>query len=104
MTHLPKPHTLRILLILAVLCLCKSTYGQYTEIRGNIIDSKEVDSTMRKVAYASVRLKGTTTGTTADGDGFFYIRTLEKSDSLEVGYVGNKVTIRIQKGQSQTLT
>ncbi|MCW3124786.1 MAG: hypothetical protein JWO03_444 [Bacteroidetes bacterium] len=104
MTHPPKPYTLRILLILAVLCLCKVSYGQYTEIKGNVIDSKEADSTMRKAAYASILLKGTTTGTTADGDGFFYIRTLEKSDSLIVGYVGNKIAVRIQRGQSQIIT
>ena len=100
----PTSNTLRILLLLVVSCLCQSAFGQYTEIKGFIIDSKQTDSSMRKAAYASVLLKGTTTGTTADGDGFFYIRTLEKSDSLIVGYVGDRVTVHIKRGQSQEMT
>jgi hypothetical protein len=59
---------------------------------------------MRKVAYANVTLKGTTTGTTADGDGFFYIRTLERSDSLIVTYIGYpRLAIKIEKGKSQVV-
>ena len=105
MTPPPKLHTLRLLLFLAVSCLCQITYAQYTEIKGNIIDSKQSDSTMRKVAYANVMLKGTLTATTADGDGFFFIRTLERSDSLIVTYIGYpRLAIRIEKGRSQTIT
>lgn len=104
MTQPPKPFFLRAALVLFVACLCQMAVAQYTEIKGYVIDSKQTDTTMRKAAYASVRLKGTTVGTTADGDGFFYIRTLERGDSLEVGYVGDRVTIKIQKGKAQTLT
>ena len=100
----PKPHILRLLLSLAVVCLCYTSYGQYTEIKGSIIDSKMTDSSMRKVAYANVTLKGTTTGTTADGDGFFYIRTLERSDSLIVTYIGYpRMAFKIEKGKSQVI-
>ncbi len=103
--HPPKPYTLRLLLLMAVSCLMQAAYGQYTEIKGTIIDSKQADSTMRKVGYANVTLKGTLTGTTADGDGFFYIRTMERSDSLIVTYLGYpRLAIHIEKGKSQILT
>jgi hypothetical protein len=104
MTQPPTPYTLRLLLLMAVLCLFQVSHAQYTEIKGYVIDSKQTDTSMRKAAYASVQLKGTTTGTTADGDGFFYIRTLEKSDSLIVGYVGDRVTVHIERGKTQTIT
>jgi hypothetical protein len=94
----------RLLLFFAVLLSFNQTYGQYTEIRGRVIDSKAKDSSMYAVAYANIRLKGTLAGTTTDADGFFYLRTLERSDTLIVSYIGYKdVRLKISKGKIQDI-
>ena len=75
-------------------------YGQTTEVRGKIIDGK----TKEPLSFANVRLKGTITATTADGDGFYFIRTPEKSDTIVFSYLGYpKRSIKIQRGKSQEL-
>lgn len=74
--------------------------AQITEVRGKITDGK----TKETLGYANVRLKGTITATTADGDGFYFIRTPERTDSIVVSYLGYPTRkLKIQRGKSQEL-
>jgi Family of unknown function (DUF5686)/CarboxypepD_reg-like domain len=91
---------IKILLTPLLLCISLLTYSQMTEIRGKIIDAK----TKEPMSFANVTLKGTLTSTTCDGDGYFYIRTIERSDSVVVTYLGYpRKAVKILKGKSQQL-
>lgn len=88
-------------LIVALLLAPNHLLAQVTEVRGKVIDGK----TKEPLGYANVRLKGTITGSNADGDGFYILRTVEKTDTLVVSYLGYPTRyIAIKRGRSQELT
>ncbi|MFN8276683.1 MAG: DUF5686 family protein [Chitinophagales bacterium] len=77
-----------------------TTQAQYTEVRGRIVDGK----TKEPLSYANIYLKGTLTAASADLDGYYYLRTMEKSDSVIVTYLGYpRRAIAIKRGKSQEL-
>jgi hypothetical protein len=89
-----------LLFILIAIFFFKTGYAQSTEVRGKITDAK----TKEPLSFANVRLKGTITATSADIDGFFFLRTVEKTDSLIVSYLGYPTrSIKIQRGKSQEI-
>lgn len=82
------------------LLISASCFAQVTEIKGRVIDAK----TKEPLSFANLKLKGTLTATTTDDDGFYYIRTLEKSDSLIVSYLGYPTQhYLILKGKKQEI-
>lgn len=86
--------------IVALLLAPNHLLAQVTEVRGKVIDGK----TKEPLGYANVRLKGTITGSNADGDGFYILRTVEKTDTLIVSYLGYPTRYIAIRGRSQELT
>jgi hypothetical protein len=70
-----------------ILLLCSlfsfSSFGQFL-IKGKVTDAETGDP----IPFASVFLKGTSTGISTDFEGNFLIESSRKSDSLEVTYIG----------------
>ena len=77
---------MRIVLLLAICLLSTALFAQKSIIRGNVYDGASVEP----VAFATVLLEGTTTGTTTDFDGFFTLSNLQAGTytliSTSVGY------------------
>jgi hypothetical protein len=89
-----------LLLLILLFIYSHTGYAQTTEVRGKITDGK----TKEPLSYANVRLKNTITATTADADGFYFIRTPEKSDTIVFSYLGYPTrSIKIQRGKSQEI-
>ncbi|MGZ3865871.1 MAG: DUF5686 family protein [Bacteroidia bacterium] len=74
-------------------------FSQYT-ITGKVFDVE----TKEPIPFATLLIKGTTTGASTDFDGNFSITTEKLGDSLQVAYIGyNRRAIKIKRGQSQNL-
>lgn len=71
------------LLVVGSLC-CSLAFGQTRPVTGKIVDDKG-----NPVPYATVKVKGSTTGVSADVNGVFTIR-VKSGDVLEVSAVGQK--------------
>ena len=75
-----------LLALVLTLSACYSLSAQKATIRGNVYDAESGEP----VAFATVQLAGTTTGTTTDFDGFFTLSNLEAGSyeviSTFVGY------------------
>ncbi|MFN8308729.1 MAG: DUF5686 family protein [Chitinophagales bacterium] len=70
-------------------------------MRGRVLDAK----TKEPLSYSNVRLRGTITATTTDVDGYFYLHTPEKTDSLIITFLGYpRKAVPIQRGKSQEIT
>lgn len=75
-------------------------FSQETIVKGRVTDIATNDA----VPFANVKFKGITTGTSADFDGYFSIRTNQRVDSLKVDYLGYKSkTKKVKSGQSQVI-
>lgn len=75
--------------------------GQKTRVRGNVIDA----ATREPVAYATIALKGTHTGTISSDEGHFFISTSTPGDTLVVAFVGYEtVELAIKPGHFQEVT
>ena len=79
-----KTTILRSILYAMLIFGSAAAMAQTTEIRGHITDAK----TKEPLSFANVRLRGTITAATADADGYYYISTFERCDSLIVTYLG----------------
>lgn len=74
-------------------------FSQYT-ITGKVFDVE----TKEPIPFATLLIKGTTTGASTDFDGNFSITTEKLGDSLQVAYIGyNRRSIKIKRGQNQNL-
>jgi hypothetical protein len=72
-----------------------------TRVSGKVLDKL----TNEPIPFANVAFKGTTVGTVTDINGNFTLSTDSPSDSLTASFVGYiPVTLKIQKGRSQTAT
>ncbi|WP_290791264.1 SusC/RagA family TonB-linked outer membrane protein [Flavihumibacter sp. UBA7668] len=73
------------LLVIGSLC-CSLAFGQTRPVTGKIVDDKG-----KPVPYATVKIKGSTAGVSADVNGVFTIRA-KSGDVLEVSAVGQKTS------------
>jgi len=86
--------------LLTFLCLCGTAFSQTYTISGKIFDVV----TKEPIPFASVILKGTTTGVNTDFDGKFVLTTDKLSDTLVAIYIGyQRMAIAIKKGVSQNI-
>lgn len=72
-----------ILWLIGLIAAC-TVRAQHTQISGIVTDSL----TGETLPYASVKLKGTTIGGAADGDGHFSFHIPNKPGTVEISYVG----------------
>jgi hypothetical protein len=71
-----------------------------TEISGKVIDA----STKEPLPYVNIRLIGSVKGDQTDPRGEFYIKTIEKVDSISFSFVGYRTrTVPIKRGKNQHL-
>ncbi|HSY75892.1 MAG TPA: carboxypeptidase-like regulatory domain-containing protein, partial [Bacteroidia bacterium] len=72
-----------------------------TEISGKVIDA----STKEPLPYVNIRLIGSLRGDMTNPKGEFYIKTIEKVDSISFSFVGYRTrTVPIKRGKSQHLS
>ncbi|MGZ3862447.1 MAG: DUF5686 family protein [Bacteroidia bacterium] len=82
-----------------LVCWYGNIFSQYT-ITGKVFDVE----TKEPIPFATLLIKGTTTGASTDFDGNFSITTEKTGDSLQIAYIGyNRRTIKIKRGQNQNL-
>ncbi len=74
---------LRFLFLGLFLLFASVSFGQYT-LKGKVIDAETGDP----IAFASVFLKGKTTGITTDFEGNYLFKASSLGDSLSVSYLG----------------
>lgn len=74
--------------------------AQETIVKGRITDQ----ATNEAIPFANVKFVGITTGTSADFDGYFTLKTTQRVDSIRVDYLGYKSkSKKLKRGQSQTI-
>ena len=76
--------TKKTILLISFLLITSIGYGQTYLIKGTVTDS----ITGEGLPYASLIFKGTTTGTATDMDGHFELTMPERTQTLEVSYLG----------------
>ena len=74
---------LRFLFLGLFLLTASVSFGQYT-LKGKVTDAETGDP----IAFASVFLKGKTSGTTTDFEGNYLLKVNSIGDSLSVSYLG----------------
>ncbi len=74
---------LRFLFLGLFFLIASGSFAQYT-LKGKVIDAETGDP----IAFASVFLKGKTSGTTTDFEGNYFLKTSSIGDSLSVSYLG----------------
>jgi outer membrane receptor for ferrienterochelin and colicins len=88
-----------IFIVVTLIAMAQPTMGQY-ELKGQVL----ARSNGEKLPFASVKIKGTTTGTTTNEDGEFIFKDLNKGNHVFVfSYVGKleKISeIKIEKNTS----
>jgi TonB-linked SusC/RagA family outer membrane protein len=100
----------KVLSLLSVLMLfCALAYGQARTVTGKVTDGQG-----NPIPFASVKVKGSQTGVSADINGMFTLK-VQKGDVLEISAVGQKVntitigdqtsySVTLQKGEGDNLT
>lgn len=89
----------RLVLLLVFLLYASVSYGQYT-LKGKVTDAETGDP----IAFASVYLKGKTSGTTTDFEGNYLLNSSSIGDSLSVSYLGYTTQTKfLAKTPEQTL-
>lgn len=90
---------LRFLFLGLFLLITSVSFGQYT-LKGKVTDAETGDP----IAFASVFLKGKTSGTTTDFEGNFLLKVSSIGDSLSVSYLGYTTQSKVlDKKLEQTL-
>ena len=90
---------LRFLFLGLFLLITSVSFGQYT-FRGKVTDAETGDP----IAFASVFLKGKTSGTTTDFEGNYLLKVNSIGDSLSVSYLGYTTQTKVlAKTSEQTL-
>lgn len=75
--------------------------AQETVVKGRITDQ----ATNEAIPFANVKFVGITTGTSADFDGYYTLRTTQRVDSIRVDYLGYKPkSKKVKYGQSQNIS
>ena len=74
---------LRFLFLGLFFLIASGSFAQYT-LKGRVIDAETGDP----IAFASVFLKGKTSGTTTDFEGNYFLKSSSIGDSLSVSYLG----------------
>lgn len=88
------------LFLIIFLFLFNNVFSQETIVKGRITDQ----STNEAIPFANVKFVGLNTGTSADFDGYFILKTSQRVDSIRVDYLGYKPkSKKIKNGQSQTI-
>ena len=90
------------ILVLSLFFFSQVIFAQTTTIvKGHIID----DKTKEDMLYVNVQFDNSSSGTTSDIDGKFYMETTDKVDKLKVSYIGYKTQyIEIKPGQVNNIT
>lgn len=89
-----------LLLGLFLIFLYTDGNAQETIVKGRITDQ----STNEAIPFANVKFVGLNTGTSADFDGYFSLKTSQRVDSIRVDYLGYKSkSKKIKSGQSQVI-
>ena len=82
----------RLTTICFIFISVSSTFAQTKKLSGKIIDQH----TQEPIEFATIYLKGTTNGATADASGSFSLLYNEKCDSVEFSSVGyNKIKMKL---------
>lgn len=75
--------------------------AQETVVKGRITDQ----ATNEAIPFANVKFVGISTGTSADFDGFYTLRTNQRVDSIRVDYLGYKPKAKkVKNGQTQNIS
>ena len=86
--------------LIAFFCAVYFSNAQTTRITGRVTDAL----TNEPIPFASVIFKHSTIGVNTNFDGFYTLETETPGDSLTAQFLGyNPVTLRIRKGQQQTV-
>ncbi|MEX0811652.1 MAG: DUF5686 family protein [Chitinophagales bacterium] len=94
-----KQSTLSIAILLFLLLGSTAALGQ-TRISGTVQDAYSGEL----LPFANITFKGSTTGTSSDMDGAFYLEGPEKFDSIQVSLIGYATkNIRVEPGKRQKL-
>lgn len=87
------------IIFISLLLYCSQTFSQ-TRINGTITDSYSGEV----LPFANITFKGSSTGTTSDMEGIFYLEGSEKYDSIQVSLIGYETqNIKIESGRRQNL-
>lgn len=91
---------LKYLPIFFLVLFFQMAQAQETVVKGKITDQ----ATNEAIPFANVKFVGITTGTSADFDGNFVLKTSQRVDSIRVDYLGYKPkSKKLRRGQSQTI-
>ncbi len=91
---------LRIIFFIQLIFFSTLGFSQETVVRGRVTDV----NTNEPIPFANIKFKGISTGTSADFDGYYILRTSSKVDSISANYLGYiPRTKRVKSRQSQTI-
>ena len=89
---------LRFLFLGLFLLTASVSFGQYT-LKGKVTDAETGDP----IAFASVFLKGKTSGTTTDFEGNYLLKVSSIGDSLSVSYLGYTTQTKVLEKTSEQM-
>lgn len=90
----------KLLLIVLFNLFFSIVFAQETIVKGRVTDQ----STNEAIPFANIKFIGINTGTSADFDGYFSIKTSQRIDSIKVEYLGYKPKAKkVKYGQSQVI-
>ncbi len=91
---------LKLIFFTQLLFFSLLAFAQETVVRGRITDV----NTNEAIPFANVKFKGIATGTSADFDGYYILRTSTKVDSITANYLGYiPRTKKVKARQNQTI-
>lgn len=89
-----------LLFIFCFIFYVNAVLAQETVVKGRVTDQ----ATNEAIPFANVKFLGITTGTSADFEGYFTLRTSQRVDSIRVDYLGYKSkSKKVKSGQTQVI-
>ncbi|HON17622.1 MAG TPA: DUF5686 family protein [Salinivirgaceae bacterium] len=91
---------MRFLLLIALLFITPTVFGQLTRVRGKVTDA----STNEPIPFVNIAFKNTTIGVISDFNGNYAIETRAKVDTLIFSYIGyEQKIVKVKVGQYQEI-
>ena len=91
---------IKVIFFFSFVFLSISSFAQETIVKGRVTDQ----ATNEAIPFANVKFVGISTGTSADFDGYFTLKTSQRIDSVRVDYLGYKPkSKKVKIGQVQTI-
>ena len=91
---------IKVIFFFSFVFLSISSFAQETIVKGRGTDQ----ATNEAIPFANVKFVGISTGTSADFDGYFTLKTSQRIDSVRVDYLGYKPkSKKVKIGQVQTI-